>query len=509
MTHHNNAPQEYAKLLKLWAEIDDLNSIGSVLHWDEQTQMPKSGAAARADHMATLARLTHARISSKELGETIEKLLPWSEGLPADSDEAAIVKVAKREYDKSTKISAELVDRMSDVRARAFRTWLKSREEKDFKVFRPALEEVYEVSRAVADSLGYTDHPLDPMVDWQEPGMSVNDVDVLFAELREALVPLVKAIADTGETGRDTMLRQYYDPQVQWDLGIDGVKAIYFKLDEGRADKSVHPFSTTFSPNDVRITTRVKPNDFGPSFFAFLHEAGHGHYMQGIPVKYRRTPLIEGASSGAHESQSRTWENIVGRSRGFSDFFYPRVQQAFPEQTKGKTVEDWYKAVNAVKPSFIRVEADEVTYNLHIMIRFELEKAVFDGKLAVADLRDAWNAKFEEYLGITPADDLVGVLQDIHWSGRFGAAFQSYAIGNVMSAQLYAAALRDVPGLESKFAVGDYSGLLKWSQENVHAHGCKYTPQELMKVATGEHLTAKPYINYIQTKFSDLYGLKV
>jgi carboxypeptidase Taq len=504
---HQDAPREYQKLLSLWAEIDDLRKVGAVLHWDEQTQMPKSGASARADHKATIERLAHARISSGELGALLEKLAPWAESLQADSDEAAIVRVARRGYEQATKISPELVMKMSQVRSESFRTWLQSREAKDFKVFRPALEKVYEVSREMAESIGYKEHPLDPVVDMREPGMTVADVETLFATLRETLVSLAKQIAGKGEENRDEMLRKYYDPKQQWDIGIEGVKAIGFKMDEGRADISVHPFSITFSPNDVRITTRIMPNDFGPSFFAFLHEAGHGHYMQGIPVKYRRTPLTEGASFGMHESQSRTWENIVGRSRGFSEFFYPRVQQVFPEQTKGYTVDDWYRAVNTVKPSFIRVEADEVTYNLHIMIRFELEKAVYDGKLAIADLRDAWNAKFEEYLGITPPDDLVGVLQDIHWSGGFGASFQSYTIGNVMSAQLYEAALRDVPGLEANFERGDFSGLLAWSQEKVHAHGSKYTPQELMKVATGQYLTAEPYLRYIKGKFGELYNL--
>lgn len=501
-------PKQYQRLLELWSEIDDLENALSILSWDEQTQMPASGYAARAEQKATLGRLVHERIAGSELGQLLDTLASWEQELDYHSDEASIIRVARRQHERATKLPTELVTEMSRTRSFAFQEWLKARDARDFKLFAPALSKIYDVTRRATEALGYNDHPMDALLDQREQGMTVQDIEALFAELRNTLVPLVKDIADNGHPVDDSMLHKLYDRDKQWDIGLAGVRAIGFKLEEGRADISVHPFSTTFSPNDVRITTRVYPDFFSPCFFAFLHEAGHGHYMQGIPVKYRRTPISDGASAGMHESQSRMWENLVGRSRGFWERFYPVAQAYFPNQTKDVSVEAWYRAVNKVHPSFIRVEADEVTYNLHIMIRFELEKAVYDGQLAITDLAEAWNAKFNEYLGITPPDDLVGVLQDIHWTGGFGAGFQGYTLGNVIALQLYEAALRDRPELAEEFTRGNYGGLLTWNQQKVHAHGSKYGPQELVEIATGRPLSAKPYLKYITEKFKDIYRLK-
>ncbi len=503
-----NKPQEFQRLMDLWAEIDDLSMVSAVIYWDEQTQMPKSGSAARADHKATLDRLVHERISNPEIGQLLDKLTTWEKEIDYHSDEAGILRVARLQHERATKLPVELVIEFSRARSEAFGTWLKAREAKDFSIFAPSLQKIYELSRKSAEAIGYTEHPMDAFIATSEPGMTTADFDTLFAELRETLVPLVKNITENGRPVDDSVLTKLYDPKLQWEVGLKAVRAINFNLDEGRADFSVHPFSISFTPNDTRITSRIREDDFRPCFFGLLHEAGHGHYMQGIPVKYRRSPLMEGASAGAHESQSRTWENLVGRSLSFWQNFYPVVQQAFPEQTNGVSVEDWHRAVNRVQPSFIRVEADEVTYNLHIMIRFELEKAVYDGKLQIKDLAEAWNQKFREYLGIEPENDLIGVLQDIHWTGGFGAGFQGYTLGNVMSAQFYQAALRDNPALAAEFAKGDYSGLLAWSREHIHSHGAKYGPQEVMQIATGEPLTAKAYLEYITEKFSSIYELK-
>ena len=415
--------------------------------------------------------------------------------------------MARREHEQATKLPVKLVMEFSRARSSAYVEWIKARQAKDFSLFAGSLERIYDLSRQAAEALGYQDHPLNAILKQSEPGMTVADFEQLFDELRTTLVPLAKSIQD-AEQVNDAMLRQEYDPAKQWDIGLAGVRAINFQLDEGRADFSVHPFSITFAPKDTRITTRIIRDDFPPCFFGLLHEAGHGHYMQGIPERFRHTPLASGASGGMHESQSRTWENLVGRSRSFWQRFYPVAQAYFPDQTKGVSLEQWHRAVNRVKPSFIRVEADEVTYNLHIMIRWELEKAVYDGKLQIKDLSEAWNAKFEQYLGIVPPNDLVGVLQDIHWTGGFGAGFQSYTLGNVISVQLYEACLRDRPELAGQFAAGDYSGLLSWSREHVHSHGAKYGPQELVKIATGQPLSAKPYLGYITKKYSEIYGLK-
>jgi carboxypeptidase Taq len=469
--------------------------------------MPRSGSEARADHKATVRRLAHETLTQKEMGELLERLSSWEKDQPYDSDQASIVRVARREYEQAVKVPPRLVAELSRAGSEGYHSWLGAREANDFTRFIPALQKIYRLCRELAETLGYEEHALDALLDQSEPGMKVTEVEAVLEELKRVIVPLVDAISRKKDAVADEVLHQPFDEAKQWALGLQGVNAIGFNLKEGRTDRSVHPFSTTFSPRDVRITSRVFPDSFNPCFFGFLHEAGHGNYMQGIPVTYRRTPLARGASSGTHESQSRTWENLVGRSRGFWEVFFPKVQDAFPDQTKGTTPEDWYCAVNKVEPSFIRVEADEVTYNLHIIVRFELEKAVYDGDLKIEDLRAAWNEKFRKYLGIVPPSDLVGVLQDIHWSGFFGASFVSYTLGNVMSVQFYEAALRERPGLREDFARGDYSGLLDWTRRNIHAHGSKYRPGELTKVATGQPLSTRPYLGYIRRKFSDIYGL--
>jgi len=500
-------PKEFDQLLGLWAEIDDLRNVAAILDWDEKTQMPASGATARADQRSTIDRLAHERLASPALGDLLQRLESYEQSLERSSDEAGIIRIAHREHQQATKLPLQLVTDFSRARADAYVQWIKARQAKDFSLFVDSLERIHDLSRRSAEAIGYQGHPLNAMLEQSEPGMCVDDFERLFDELRGTLVPLVRAISEAEQVD-DRVLRQEFDPAKQWEIGLAGVRSIQFKLDEGRADFSVHPFSTTFTPRDTRITTRVMRDDFPPCFFGLLHEAGHGHYMQGIPERFRRTPLADGASAGMHESQSRMWENLVGRSRSFWQRFYPVAQAYFPAQTKDVTVDDWYRAINRVKPSLIRVEADEVTYNLHIMIRWELEKAVYDGTLQIRDLAAAWNTKFEQYLGIVPPNDLVGVLQDIHWTGGFGACFQGYTLGNVISVQLYDACLQQQPGLQTRFMAGDFSGLLEWNRRQVHAYGRKFGPQELTEIATGKPLTAKPYLDYVVGKYREIYGLR-
>jgi carboxypeptidase Taq len=397
---------------------------------------------------------------------------------------------------------------LARARNRGYKKWLEAREARDYQVFRPALETTYELMLEVVDIIGYEDHPLDALVEEHEPGMTTAEVEALFDELRDELVPLAQAIFEREDAVEDSVLHQEFESEIQLAAARAAVEAIGFDLGRrGRLDTSVHPFSTSFSPDDVRITTRVDEDFLGQSFFAALHEAGHGTYMQGIPIQWERSILGSGASAGLHEAQSRLWENIVGRSQEFWEYFFPQLQKFFPTQLSDSTEQELYRAVNRVKPSFIRVEADEVTYNLHIMIRFELEKAVFDGELDLNDLASAWNEKYEEYLGICPPDDLVGVLQDIHWSGSFGASFQSYTIGNVASVQLYDRALSDNPDLPEQFRRGNFSPLLEWMNRNVHDKGAKFEPQELLERSTGACLTVRPYLDYLKTKFGELYKL--
>ena len=498
----------YQRLLEILAEIEDLKMAAAVLYWDQQTEMPPGGSVARGEQLTTLRRLAHEKLVQPKVGELLADLVTEAATMPGDSDQASMIRVAKREYEMATRIPSRLVVAMSEASDLAYHKWLEARAANDFATFVPALERVVALSRETAAALGYEDHPLDALIDQVEPGLDASKVAALFAELREPLVGLTRRIVASDAGRRAGLLHQEYPAGKQLELGMAAVRAIGFDVDRrGRQALSVHPFSISFSPDDTRITTRINRDYLGTSFFALLHEAGHGTYMQGIPDRLRRSILHEGASAGLHESQSRLWENVVGRSRYFWQHFLPVARAVFPSQFGTATVEEAYAAANVVRPSLIRVEADEVTYNLHIMIRFELEKAVLDGTLDLADLPEAWNRKFAAYLGITPPDDLTGVLQDIHWTMRFGGSFQSYTIGNVASIALYRQALSENPGMHLDWSEGRFDSLLRWMQDKVHAHGSKFTPEELLVRATGAGLTAGPYLEHITDKYTELYQL--
>lgn len=500
--------EKYQELLTRLAEVSDLQHAAAVLGWDQQTYMPKAGLKARGDQLATLSSIAHERFTSPAIGELLKDLADHERQFPHESDEASMIRVARREYDKETKVPVELVVALAKAQTEGYAAWLQAREAQDFSLFRPALERVVGLMREYAAALGHPESPLSAFIDQSEPGVTLAEVDALFDELRGVLVPLVAAINDHSDRVSNAIFRQPYDLEKQWQIGLEAVRAIGFDLDRrGREDRSVHPFTTSFSPDDVRITTRLVESEFTNGLYSSLHEAGHGSYELGLPKALERTILCQGASGGMHESQSRLWENIVGRSREFWQFFLPTLQRFYPAQTANATLDQVYAAVNRVTPSFIRTEADEVTYNLHIMIRTELERAVFAGQLTVADLETAWNDKYRDYLGIVPAKPTEGVLQDIHWSGGFGASFVSYTFGNVIASQLYAAACRDIPGLQAGFARGEFAPLLHWMNEKVHRLGSKFTPNEVVKMATGSELTAAPYIAYIRSKFGELYGL--
>ncbi|MEW6309281.1 MAG: carboxypeptidase M32 [Bacillota bacterium] len=500
--------EKYAVLKSRLAEVMDLRHAAAVLYWDQQVCMPKGGARARGDQLATLSSLTHGRFTSPEVGELLTDLAAYERQFPYDSEEASMIRVSRRQYEQRIRVPTRLVAELTRAGTEGYAAWLAAREADDFRVFCPALERLLGLLREKADALGFAHAPLQAFLNDIEPGMALADVEALFAEVRSVLVPLVRAIASSGRTVDDAVLYQPYAARAQWEVGLDAAKLVGFDLDtRGRQDRSVHPFTIAFSADDVRITTRLAPDDVRQGLFASLHEAGHGAYCQGIPASYDRTPLGQGASGGVHESQSRLWENIVGRSLEFWQSFYPRFRRCFPGQTDGVPLERFHAAVNRVQPSPIRVEADEVTYNLHIMVRHELERAVYRGDLAVADLADAWDAKYEEYLGIRPPNHVQGILQDIHWSGHFGASFVGYTLGNIMSAQLFEAALRDVPDLRERIALGDLHPLRCWMNEHVHALGAKLTPAELIERATGARLSAAAYRTYVTGKFTDLYGL--
>ncbi len=488
-------------------EIQDLERAGAVLAWDQQTYMPAGGAVARAEQMATLQKTAHTWFIADEIGEMLEALSKSGSDWDYDSDGASLVRVVGRDYQKARKIPPDLVAELARVSALAYEAWVKARQQSDFSQFRPYLERIVDLNIQVAEALGYEDRIYDPLLDQYEPEMKTDQVAALFDELKVVTVPLIKAISERADAGDDSMLHKPTDVQKQWDFGVQVIQDLGFDFDRGRQDRSPHPFTTSFSLGDVRLTTRLDPDYFPAALFGSLHECGHGLYEQGLSPALERTSLADGASLGVHESQSRLWENLVGRSRAFWLHYFSRLQGVFPEQLGDVDEERFYRAINRVEPSLIRVEADEVTYNLHIMLRFELENDMLEGKVRIADLPEAWNAKMQGYLGIVPPDDASGVLQDVHWSGGVFGYFPTYSLGNMLSVQFFDKAKSDIPSLIDQIAAGQFDELLDWLRRNVHQHGRKYTPAELVKRVTGNELTAADYLAYIKAKFSEIYGL--
>jgi carboxypeptidase Taq len=487
-------------------DIKDLQAAEAVLGWDQQVYMPSGGAEARAEQLATLSKIAHDMFIIDDIGLLLEDLAKAD--FPYDSDEDGLIRVVRRDYDKARKLTSELVAKMSRTFSLGQQIWTKARADKKFGQFRDTLSEIVDLNIQVAEAFGYEACRYDALLDQNEPGMKTGEVARIFNTLKSELVPLVQAIAGQKDRLDVSCLKQEYDEKAQWDFGLIPLKAIGFDFERGRQDKSVHPFTTSFSVNDVRITTRVFKDQFPSALFSTLHEGGHALYDQSSDPSLERTFLAGGTSLGVHESQSRLWENVLGRSRAFWQFYYPRLQEFFPAQLESVGLEVFYRAINNVAPSFIRVEADEVTYNLHIFLRFDLEQDLIEGRLRVADLPDAWNAKMEAYLGLTPPNDALGVLQDIHWSVGLMGYFPTYALGNVLSLQFYQQALKEVPDLEEQFSQGEFSELRKWFKEKIHRHGRKFTAIELVRRITGaKELDACPYLTYIKRKYSEIYDL--
>jgi carboxypeptidase Taq len=496
------------RLKAILAEVTDLSRAAALLEWDQETYMPPGGVEARSDQLSTLLRLSHVRSTGDDVGALLGELEDETSGSPFDSFEASLVRVTRRDYDQDRKLPADLVSEVARAGAMARPVWDKARREGDFKLFAPALATNVELNRRLADAFGYAERPYDALLERYEPGMTTNELETIFAELKKAIVPLVAGIARHADAVDDRVLYAGYDPEVQVKYALDVVTRLGYDLERGRQDISAHPFSTSFGPGDVRITTRVSRDFFNECLFGSIHESGHAMYNQGIGDDIDRTPLWGGASPGVHESQSRLWENLVGRSRPFWKHFFPSLRSTFPDQLRGIDDEAFFKAVNKSYPSLIRVEADEVTYNLHVLLRFELENDLLEGRLKVADLPEAWNELVRTYLGIDVPNNRDGVLQDIHWSYVGFGVFPGYTLGNLMGAQLMEKIRTDLPDLDAQIEAGKFAALLDWLRKNVHQHGRKFTPNELLERATGKPLTAAPWIAYVQKKFGDLYGIK-
>jgi carboxypeptidase Taq len=497
----------YAELLRRARESALLDSCAGVLHWDESTYMPRGGSAHRGEQMALLARLAHEARTDPAVGELLSRVERSDLVRDPESDPAANVREIRRTYDRAVKVPKELVEELARVTTRAQQAWRDARKASDFPAFRPHLEVIVRLLRQKAQAIGYEHVAYDALLDEYEPGATSADITALFADLRAELAPLVAAIADSGRRPRHDILERDYPVDRQRLFGESAAAAIGFDFDSGRLDESAHPFCSGIGPGDCRLTTRYNPRHFNESFFGILHEAGHGLYEQGLPAQHHGTPLGTAVSLGIHESQSRLWENQVGRGRPFWEHFFPRARQTFPAALRDVSADDWLFAINDVRPSFIRVEADEGTYNMHVILRFELEQALLSGDLPPADVPGAWNEQFTRLFGITPPDDARGCLQDIHWSLGGLGYFPTYTLGNLYSAQLMEAARTDLGDLDPDFRRGEFGRLKTWLNEKVHSHGQRYRPAELCLRVTGRPLDHRPLVNYLRQKYAPLYGL--
>jgi carboxypeptidase Taq len=503
-----DAKNAYSELIHRVKEARLLESVGSVLGWDERTYMPPQGASHRAEQMALVARLTHEQLTAPRLGELLGAAeSSAAAGAQTDTDMAANLREIRRVYDRAVKMPAKLVEELARTTTRAQGVWQEARKKDDFAAFRPWFEKIVGLKRQEAQAIGYKHSPYDALLEEYEPGATTAEITELFAALRKDLVPLVGAIIESGKRPRHEILAREYPVDRQQLFSEEAAAAIGFDFTSGRLDTTAHPFCSGIGPGDTRLTTRYNQRHFNEAFFGTLHEAGHGIYDQGLDHAHFGEPLGSAVSLGIHESQSRLWENQVGRSRTFWEHFFPRARQVFPTTLGDVGLDDFYFAVNDVQPSFIRVDADEATYNLHIILRFETEQALLTGDLQPADVPGAWNERFHKMFQLTPPSDTLGCLQDIHWSMGGLGYFPTYTLGNLYAAQFMDRARQDLGDLDADFRVGEFGRLKTWLNDKVHRPGQRYRPRDLCRRITGKPLTHQPLLAYLRKKYTPLYGI--
>ncbi len=485
-----------------------LQSVAELLGWDERTKMPPKAGAYRAEQMTYLSSLVHQRRTDARVGEWLDELADSELASDPHSDAGATIRLMRREFDKLTKLPQSLVEELTRASVLGQQAWVEARKNDDFATFAPILEQIVSLKQQQAEAIGYDECPYDALLDDFEPGETTKNVARVLEALRGELVPLVAAIAESSQKPNLDILKRSYSVGVQEAFGKQAATAIGFEFDRGRLDVTHHPFCAGMGPDDCRLTTRYDERFFPSGFFSILHEAGHGIYDQGLRGEQFGLPPGSYLSLGIHESQSRMWENMVGRSEAFWMHFYPAAQQSFPDALNDVSVEDFCFAVNDVRPSLIRVEADEATYNLHIIIRFELEQALINNEIAIKDLPGAWNEKYRDYLGIEPPSDADGVLQDVHWSAALIGYFPTYALGNLYAAQFFAQAGRDLGSLDEQFERGEFTSLLGWLREKIHHQGQCYSASELVHNVTGAELSHADLIAYLRDKYTTYYGLE-
>ena len=494
----------FERLYERLFEVVDLNGVGYLLKWDQATYMPRGGAAARGRQIALLKTLAHTGLTDPEVGTLLEGAEREVAHLP-EGFEARYLRVARRNFERARRVPAAFTRTFSEHTAATYQAWTEARAANNFKKVQPLLERTLELSREKAAFHAPYAHPADPLIDESDYGMTVATLRPLFAELREALVPLVRELAAL-EPPDDRFLRQHYPKEAQFAFAAERIREFGYDFSRGRLDPTHHPFAIEFSIDDVRITTRGREDYLPEALFCTFHESGHGMVHQGLDPRFEGTPLADGASAGVRESQSRLWENLVGRSLRFWRYAYPELQVAFPEQLHAVPLESFWRALNIVTPSPIRTQADEVTYNLHVLVRFELELDLLGGALEVRDLPGAWNAKYREVLGVEVPNDTDGVLQDVHWFSReIGGAFQGYTLGNILSAQFFEAACEAHSDIHAEIERGEFGTLYRWTRENIHRHGRAYDPANLVERVCGEGVRIGPYLRYLKEKYGQVY----
>ncbi len=493
--------------LELVKRIRYHNDAIAVLHWDLGTGAPRKGVPQRAEVIGMLSAEAFKLSTSDEMGNYLSYFNEPDNSSRLDPIMKAAVRECRKEYDKYKKIPEEMYKGYVILTSEAESVWEDAKKNNDFELFKPYLEKIVEYNLQFIELWGYKENKYNTLLDLYEPGMTVEKLDAIFTELRSRIVPLAAKIKEAAYQPEDQFLKQYFDRLKQEEFNLYILGRMGYDFDAGRLDESEHPFTTGINPGDVRITTHYYPNNFISSVMSSLHEGGHALYEQNICADLNGTLLCEGASMGLHESQSRFWENIIGRSRSFWQKYYSELQKVFPEQLKDVSQDDFYKAINKVKPSLIRIEADEVTYNLHIMIRYEIEKALINGEIKVADLPEAWKEKMKEYLGIVPPDDSKGVLQDVHWAGGSFGYFPSYTLGNIYSAQLYNTARKEIKDFDSLVLNGELFKIKEWLAEKIHKHGKLLKPSEILMQVTGEEINPEYMIDYLENKYKEIYKL--
>jgi carboxypeptidase Taq len=495
----------YQELKERLGAVDDLERAAGFLSWDQHVKMPPRGAGVRAEQLATLEGLAHEALVADEIGALLDKLEGWAESQPYDSVEASLVRTARYDWDKARRVPAELRADMSRQSSRALPVWVEARQKADFSLFLPHLREAIALRHRYIECFPPAENPYDVLLDDFERGTTTAEVTAVFDRLKEVQIPLIAEVARHREGARPGRDGPYpIEAQQRFELSV--IKRFGFDEEAWRIDTAVHPFASGTSSDDIRITTRYFETNLD-GLFGTMHETGHGLYEHGVDRALSRTPLGHGVSLGLHESQSRMWENLVGRSLPFWRHFFPELRRTFPEALAGLELEDWYRAVNWVEPSLIRVEADEATYNLHVILRFELEQEMLAGTVDLAALPQIWNERMREYLGVEPPNDALGVLQDMHWAIGAIGYFPTYALGNVISAQIWETVNEELPGLPEQFEQGEFGQLREWLTDRLYRHGRKLTPKETLELVVGGPIDPEPYLRYLRTKVGALYGL--